>query len=194
MLRVETRRSVALVASPLVLVAAWWMAWNGIYGSMYEAKLANIYIWQETSGVIKDSILTTGPILAGLSAWVAGREVRRGIGDLLTTTAKPQAFRILATWASTVIPFVTVYVLLALLLGYSYGYQRYVGCAATRILIGGSRSVADGLGTRIRSGALLADTVCRSPHRHRAIRASPYADGFLRCWCKLHTTFASRLQ
>lgn len=117
MLRLESRRSIALLLSPLLLAAAWWMAWNGIYGSMYEASFTNVYIWEETSRVIKDSILTTGPILAGLSAWVAGREARRGTEDLLSTTAIPPASRIFATWAGTVSPFVAVYVLLALLLG-----------------------------------------------------------------------------
>jgi hypothetical protein len=117
MLRVETRRSVALFLSPMVLAAAWWMAWNGVYGSMQDAQYMNVYTWEETSRVIKDSILTTGPILAGLSAWVAGREARRGAEDLLSTTAKPQSSRLLATWAGTVIPFVAAYVLLALLLG-----------------------------------------------------------------------------
>lgn len=116
-LRIETRRNVALVVSPLILAAAWWMAWNGAYGSMYETRFTDVYIWEETSRAIKDSILTTGPILAGFSAWAAGREARRGTEDLLSSTAKPRAPRIFATWAGTVLPFVAVYLLLALLLG-----------------------------------------------------------------------------
>jgi len=117
MLRIETRRSVALLLSPLILLAAWWMAYNGMYGTMYEASWTGVYIWEETSSTLKDSVLQIGPLVAGLSAWAAGRNRRRGMDDLLSTTARPSASRDLATWAGAALPAVAVYLLLAVLLG-----------------------------------------------------------------------------
>lgn len=112
-LRIETRRSVALLLSPLILAVAWWMAWNGMYGTMPR----DIYLWQETSRVVKDSILQIGPLVAGLSAWAAGRNRRRGMEDLLASTPRPVFRRDLTTWGGVALPAVAVYVLLIVLLG-----------------------------------------------------------------------------
>lgn len=117
LLRIETRRTVALLLSPLILAAAWWLAWYGTYGVMSEALFEGVYLWEETSRVVKDSVLNVGPLLAGLCAWVAGRNRRRGMGDLLSTTARPAFLRELATWAGAALPFVAAYMILALLLG-----------------------------------------------------------------------------
>lgn len=112
-LRIETWRGVTLLLSPLILAAAWFMSWYGMYGTMPR----DIYLWQETSRVVKDSILTVGPLVAGLSAWAADRNRRRGMGDLLSTTARPAASRDLLTWASVVLPCVVVYAGLIVVLG-----------------------------------------------------------------------------
>ncbi len=117
LLRIETRRGVALLLSPFILAAAWWMAWYGTYGSMIEPGFSGAYIWEETSRVVKDSILTTGPLAAGIAAWVAGRNRRRGVGDLLSTTALPGARRELFTWTGAALPFVGIYLGLVVLLG-----------------------------------------------------------------------------
>ncbi len=113
LLRIETRRGVAFLLSPFLLAAAWFMSWYGMYGTMPR----DIYLWQETSRVVKDSILTTGPLVAGLSAWAAGRNRRRGMGDLLSTTARPAASRDLLSWAGVALPCVAVYAGLIVLLG-----------------------------------------------------------------------------
>ncbi len=112
-LQIEFRRSVALLLSPLILAAAWFASWYGMYATMPR----NIYLWTETSRVVKDSILTIGPLVAGLSAWAAGRNRRRGMGDLLSTTARPAASRDLLTWAGVALPCVAVYAGLIVLLG-----------------------------------------------------------------------------
>lgn len=117
LLRIETRRGVALLLSPFILAAAWWMAWYGMYGSMIEPAFSGTYIWEETSRVVKDSILTTGPLAAGIAAWTAGRNRRRGMGDLLSTTALPGARRELLAWAGVALPFVGIYLGLVVLLG-----------------------------------------------------------------------------
>lgn len=117
LLRIEVRRSAALFLLPLLLAAAWWLAWNGTYGVMNEATFSNVYIWEETSRVVKDSVLNLGPLVAGLSAWAAGRNRRRGIGELLSTTSRSSVFRDLATWGGTALPSAAVYVLLGVLLG-----------------------------------------------------------------------------
>ena len=92
MLRIETRRSVALLLSPLILLAAWWMAYNGMYGTMYEASWTGVYIWEETSSTLKDSVLQIGPLVAGLSAWAAGRNRRRGRARCASRYGVPSAF------------------------------------------------------------------------------------------------------
>lgn len=117
LLLTETRRGVALLLSPFILAGVWWMAWYGTYGSMIEPGFSGAYIWEETSRVVKDSILTTGPLAAGIAAWTAGRNRRRGVGDLLSTTALPGARRELFTWAGVALPFVGIYLGLVVLLG-----------------------------------------------------------------------------
>lgn len=117
LIRIETRRGVALLLSPLILAAAWWMAWYGTYGAMYEVAFSGTYIWEEMSRSAKDSILTTGPLAAGIAAWAAGRNRRRGMGELLSTTALPAACRELLTWAGVALPFAAVYLGLLILLG-----------------------------------------------------------------------------
>lgn len=114
---IESRRGVALLLSPLILGAAWWLAWYGTYGTMSSAFNEGVYIWQETSRVVKDSVLNVGPLAAGLSAWGAGRDRRRGMGALLSTTACPSFARELAPWTSVALPFAVVYLLLTFLLG-----------------------------------------------------------------------------
>lgn len=117
LLRIEIRHGLALLAAPFVLLAAWWLAWYGIYGTMTEAAFTNVYIWEETSRAVKDSILTFGPLVAGISAWTAGRNHWRGMGDLLSTTARPSTRRDFTIWVGATLPFAVAYALLAVLLG-----------------------------------------------------------------------------
>lgn len=54
------------------------------------------------SVVIRDTILFAGPFVAGAAAWMAGRERRRRIEDLLATTPRPAFARRAATWTGTI--------------------------------------------------------------------------------------------
>ena len=114
LLRIESRRSVALLCFPFLLGVAFWIAWQEM-----EARFpgAEVYIWQDTSRSVQLTVIFVGPLVAGLSAWVADRNRRRGMGDLLSTTARPSALRDLTTWAGTALWGIAVYALLAVVVG-----------------------------------------------------------------------------
>ena len=91
LLRIETRRSLGLwllLAAPVLI----WFAF--LQGLPRVAPL-----WFETSVMVRNLVTFAGPALAGAAAWMAGRDRRRGIEDLLATTPRPAFARTLATWA-----------------------------------------------------------------------------------------------
>ncbi len=114
LLRIESRRSVALLCFPFLLGAAFWIAWQDMKARFPDA---DVYFWQATSLSIQLTVVFVGPFVAGLSAWVADRNRRRGMGDLLSTTARPFILRDLTTWAGTALWGIAVYALLAVVLG-----------------------------------------------------------------------------
>lgn len=109
LLRIELRRSLALLCFPLLVGITAWLALQG----MPDA----VYVWLDTSKAVRDTVLFTGPLVAGLSAWVASRNKRRNIGEMLSITPCPGPSRDLATWAGTALWGVAVYVVLAVGLG-----------------------------------------------------------------------------
>jgi len=68
---------------------------------VYDGLPAGIWLWTETVWSVQYSLILFGPVVGGLAVWVAGRETRRGMVDLLLTTARPAAIRDLAVWAAT---------------------------------------------------------------------------------------------
>ena len=108
LLRIEFRRSVALLCFPLLIVAAGWLT----RGSLP----AGVYTWLDTSGAIRETVPFVGSFVAGISAWTAGRNKRRGMADLLLSTPRPPAARDLTTWAGTALWGAAVYVTLAAVL------------------------------------------------------------------------------
>jgi hypothetical protein len=59
-------------------------------------------IWTQRASVLPDHLMPDlGPVTAGMAAWVAGREQRRGMGDLAESTARPRWLRQLACWGGT---------------------------------------------------------------------------------------------
>jgi hypothetical protein len=103
----ELRRSVAvwlvlpLLALGYLLIPA---------GNLPDTALS----WVAMSGSIRDSVILAGPLLAGLAAWMAGRERRRGLDDLLTSTPRPAWSRQLPLWAATVLWIALAYALFAI--------------------------------------------------------------------------------
>jgi len=81
-LRIEIRRSVVLWAVPLLLAL--------FYFDSFRTATGFPPVWTVRSSVITSHMIADfGPFAAGLAAWVASREGRRKIGDLVATTVRP---------------------------------------------------------------------------------------------------------
>jgi hypothetical protein len=97
---IETRRSIGLLAFP-VLAGLAWLAW---YLNQRSAEThQGITVWPQTSIDIAFAVALVGPAAGGLAAWVAGRDRRRGLGDLLATTPAPVTRRELTLLTATTI-------------------------------------------------------------------------------------------
>jgi hypothetical protein len=103
---IETRRNTGFWAFPL-LVGLAWLAWRINQGTWAHTGVA---LWPQTSADIAFAVGLVGPAAGGLAAWVAGRDRRRGLDELLATTPAPVARRDLTLLAAT-----TLWVLLAFL-------------------------------------------------------------------------------
>ncbi len=112
MVRIETRRNAALWVSPLMVgIALLFEAGQGLAW--------RLLLWPDMSVVIRDSIVFIGPAIAGIAAWMAGRERRRQIEDLLATTPRPAFTRRAATWVGTV----------------GWGFMAYVAAAVILVAL-----------------------------------------------------------
>lgn len=107
-MRIETKRSVGLLLFPLLLLAAWYIA--------SSALPTGVYLWFDTSSAVQESVIFLGPLVGGLSAWMASRSRRRGMEEMLAITPLSSAVRDLTAWAGTAFWGVAVYVLLAAVL------------------------------------------------------------------------------
>jgi hypothetical protein len=103
---IETRRSIGLLAFP-VLAGLAWLAW---FLQQEGEDRSGIALWPQTSADIAFAVALVGPAAGGLAAWVAGRDGRRGLGDLLATTPAPPMKRDLTLLSAT-----TLWALLAFL-------------------------------------------------------------------------------
>ncbi len=93
LLRLELRRSPMLWMLPLLAVAFWF--------STYRPSMTNPPFWNIRSGIIQShTMLAFAPLLAGTAAWAGSRDGRRGLTDLVGTTAVPRWTGQLATWAA----------------------------------------------------------------------------------------------
>jgi len=93
LLTIEARRNVGLWFFPVILLISWWLlsAWGWI-----------AFLWESTNQQLQASVVPFGaPAIAGAAAWMAGRDRRRGIQDLLATTPRHDTERLLTLWAST---------------------------------------------------------------------------------------------
>ena len=74
----------------------------------------NAPFWFQTSLTVRDAVILVGPTLAGVAAWLAAREARRGLGELLGTTPRPAFVRRLTSYAGTALWGVAIYCLIGL--------------------------------------------------------------------------------
>lgn len=91
LLRIEARRSTGLLLFPMLVFAAWWVA--------REYLPNGVALWTATAYAAKQTVIFLGPLMAGLAAWTAGRNGRRGMDELLASTPRGAASRDLMTWA-----------------------------------------------------------------------------------------------
>lgn len=109
LLRIEFRRSLGLLVFPVLFAVGWLLSGDVMYGEAY--------VWLDTSAGVRYTAFFLGPLIGGVSAWMAGRNRRRGMVEILTTTPHPSVVRDLSVWAGTALWGITAYGLLAVALG-----------------------------------------------------------------------------
>lgn len=92
LLRLELRRSSMLWMLPLLAVL---LSFTEFRNWFSQAPL-----WVLRSTDMQDLMEPTGAIVAGVAAWMAARDARRNVADLVATTARPRWARQLVTWAA----------------------------------------------------------------------------------------------
>lgn len=102
---IEARRNAAIWFVPVIVAVGWWLL---------DAQLWTSFLWRDTNEQLQQSVVPfAGPAMAGVAAWLAGRNRRRGIEDLLNSTPCPTTRRNLTLWASTALWGVVAYALFA---------------------------------------------------------------------------------
>ena len=109
LLRIETRRSIALLLFPVILGLAWF-SFNDAF-AFYRR-----FLWGEVSIAVRNIATFAAPCLAGAAAWMAGRERRHGMGELLGTTSLPPLGRQLASLFAVILWGAAAYLLIAAIL------------------------------------------------------------------------------
>jgi hypothetical protein len=92
LLRLELRRSAMLWMLPLLAVL--------LSFTEFRNWFSQAPMWALRSTDMQDLMEPTGAIVAGVAAWMASRDARRDIADLMATTARPRWARQLFTWAA----------------------------------------------------------------------------------------------
>ncbi len=93
LIRIEAKRSPAIWLVPVIIAVSWWLL---SFQSWVD------FLWRSTNELLQVSTVSfAAPAMAGAAAWVAGRDRRRGVEDLLATTPRSVTRRQLALWAAT---------------------------------------------------------------------------------------------
>lgn len=93
LLRVEARRNPTPLVLPLLALLLWI--------TPLAQDLHPVALWLDRSVDVEGSVQLIGPFAAGTAAWMASRESRRTMDDLLATTPHSPLARTLATWLVT---------------------------------------------------------------------------------------------
>jgi hypothetical protein len=127
LLRIETRRGAGLWLL-LALPLFFWL----------HRELPQIApFWFQTSLTVRDGVTIVGPLLAGVAAWLAGREARRGLGELLRTTPRPAFARRLVAYAGVALCGLAVYCLIGLaIVAFSWSRASWGGPIVGPMLVG----------------------------------------------------------
>lgn len=101
LVRIEARRSAGFwLFIPLILIAGWLAR---------DFLPIRVWLWPDSSYAIRATVIILGPLAAGIAAWMAGRDRRRKIDDLLATMPCPTPARNLATWSGIALWIVGAY-------------------------------------------------------------------------------------
>lgn len=93
LLRIEARRNALLPLFPVMAFLLWL--------TPIAQHLEPVGLWPDRSTDLQSSIQGIGPFTASAAAWMASREHRRTMDDLLASTPRSVWARWMATWAAT---------------------------------------------------------------------------------------------
>jgi len=122
LLRIELRRNAMPLILPLIAALFWFDSYRPSTATppLYVLRT----FWTMGQG---HTIIDFGPFVAGMAAWIGSRDGRRGMGDLVTATARPRWAAQLATWAATAIWAVAAYLVFIGVMFAVYAYQGVQG-------------------------------------------------------------------
>jgi hypothetical protein len=106
LLAIEMRRNEYRWLFPILLIGSWL--------TVAEPLDAPVLFWPDVSVRIRNTFWLLGPFAAMVAAWMACRERRFAVEDLLATTARSALQRRLLTWAATTLYALAAYVLVGL--------------------------------------------------------------------------------
>jgi hypothetical protein len=122
LLRVELRRNAMPWMLPLIAALFWFDSYRP---STATTPLFGVRtFWNLGQG---HTIIDFGPFVAGVAAWMGSRDGRRGLADLVTTTARPRWAGQLGTWAATAIWAVIAYLVFVGVMFAAYAHQGVSG-------------------------------------------------------------------
>jgi hypothetical protein len=122
LLRIELRRSPMPLILPVIAALFWFDSYRPSTSQPTYWMLRTF--WNMGQG---HTIIDFGPLVAGMAAWIASRDGRRGLGDLIAALAAPVWKRRLATWGAAAIWAVGAYVVFVLVLFGVYASQGLKG-------------------------------------------------------------------
>jgi len=122
LLRIELRRNAMPLILPLIAALFWFDSYRPSTATppLYVVRT----FWNMGQG---HTIVDFGPFVAGVAAWMGSRDSRRGMGDLVTATARPRWAAQLATWAATAIWAVAAYLVFVGVMFAVYAHQSVQG-------------------------------------------------------------------
>ncbi|HVB64735.1 MAG TPA: hypothetical protein VNE17_08380, partial [Nitrolancea sp.] len=108
---IEFRRNVGIWFAPIIVLVAWFL--------LKETRVWVSFLWPDTNDLLPRVLIPfASPAIAGAAAWMAGRDRRRGIDDLVETTPMPEFARRLHLLAATALWAILAYLVFG---GYMFG-------------------------------------------------------------------------